>query len=95
MATLSSDQKTLYLAVVNRSVSEIIRTPIEISGWKPTAGTEAQVYELNGKDYVAANPFGSSDNVNIQTKTIPADVYPLVYKFPAHSITIFELRGSK
>jgi alpha-L-arabinofuranosidase len=95
MASLSSDHKTLYLAVVNRSVGEDVETPIEISGWKPTKGSGGEAYELNGTNYVAANPFGGSNNVNIETKVIPAIAGPLVYKFPAHSITIIELRGSK
>ena len=72
-----------------------VETPIEIAGWKPTPGTDGQAYELNGKNYVAANPFGSSDNVNIVTKTVSVAAGPLVYRFPARSITILELHGSK
>ena len=61
----------------------------------PRQGLSGRLPRLKGKDYVAASPFGSSENVNIKTKTIPTISGSLVYKFPAHAITIFELRGSE
>ncbi|MHB1938917.1 MAG: alpha-L-arabinofuranosidase C-terminal domain-containing protein [Acidobacteriaceae bacterium] len=95
MATLSSDQRTLYVAVVNRSEGTAIQTAIAVAGWKPTVGAAARVFELNGNNKVAANPFGSSENVSIQAKTIHVDADPLVYSFPAHSISILEVDGTK
>jgi alpha-L-arabinofuranosidase len=94
MATLGSDHKTLYLAVVNRSEQTAVQATVQISGWKQTTGQEAKIYELNGKDYLAANPFGSSENVQIKTKTSSVLTGALAYQFPAHTITILELAGS-
>jgi len=55
---------------VNRSEDQDLDTSILIQGWTPRAGVNAVVRELNGKDKMAANPFGSSDNVNIREKSI-------------------------
>jgi alpha-N-arabinofuranosidase len=95
MASLSADEKILYVAVVNRSEDTAIRTSISVSGWKTAIGSQATAYEINGKDKVAFNPFGSSENVNIKTKSIQAGALPLTYSFPAHSVTILELSGAK
>jgi alpha-N-arabinofuranosidase len=91
IATLSADKHTLYIAVVNRAESEEIPGDIRIQGWEPKPGSTAKVYELNGNNKVAANPFGSSENVNIRKKSVKADGTTIHYGFPAHSVTIIEL----
>jgi len=75
--------------------SRTLKRPSRPPDGSTTPGFKRQASELNGKDYVAASPFGSSENVNIKTKTIPTISGSLVYKFPAHAITILELRGSE
>jgi len=91
VATLSADQRTLYVAVVNRAEDQDLDTSIRIEGWTPRQGANAPVLELNGKDKVAANPFGSSDNVNIRTKSITVTGQTILYRFPAHSVTVIEV----
>ena len=95
VATLSRDERTLYLSVVNRDEDHDVNTRIRVRGWAPEAGTSARVFELNGKDKVAANPFGSSENVNIRNKSFSVPGQPISYNFPAHSVTVIELSGGK
>jgi alpha-N-arabinofuranosidase len=95
VATLSGDGRTLYLAVVNRAEAKDVNTRIRVRGWKPAAGTAARVFEINGKDKVAANPFGSSQNVNIREKKQPLAGESISYAFPAHSVTVIEFAGSR
>jgi alpha-N-arabinofuranosidase len=94
LATLNADGHTLYLSVINRSEDQDMSATIRISGWKLAAASPLRVFELNGKDKVAANPFGSSENVNIQEKSLLVKRLPFSYQFPAHSVTVLELEGS-
>jgi alpha-N-arabinofuranosidase len=94
MATLSSDRKTLYLSVINRDKLKDIEGKIDIPGWKLSSAGGNQAYELNGNNYVAANPFGSENDVNIKRKSVDVQPDLIAYRFPAHSITILELHGA-
>jgi alpha-L-arabinofuranosidase len=94
LATLSADGRTLYLAVIIRSEDQDLSATIRISGWKLASDGPVRVFELNGKDKVAANPFGSSANVNIQEKSLRVDRLPFSCRFPAHSVTVLEVGGS-
>ena len=67
---------------------------IRVTGHKVAPGDSVHVFELNGKDKVAANPFGSTDNVNIREKVVRVERLPFSYRFPAHSVTVLELSGS-
>jgi len=95
LATLSADARTLYLAVINRSEDQDLSAAIRLSGFKIAPGDSVRVFELNGKDKVAANPFGSSDNVNIREKAVRVERVPFSYRFSAHSVTVLELSGSR
>jgi len=95
LATLSADGRTLDLAVINRSEDQELNAAIRMSGYKLAPGDPVRVFELNGKDKVAANPFGSSENVNIREKTVRVERLPFSYRFPAHSVTILELGGAQ
>lgn len=66
-----------------------------LKSWRPQSGTVARVWELNGKDKVVANPYGSSDNVNIRERQVPLEGLPLSYRFPAHSVTVLEFSGGR
>ncbi len=92
VATLSQDGNTLYLAVTNASETDEMATTIRLKNWTP-AGTKAKVWELNGNDRDAANPYGSTANVNIREKTLSLGLAPLSYRFPAHSVTVLEFSG--
>jgi alpha-L-arabinofuranosidase len=92
IATRGSDGHTIYLAVVNRAQNEAVSTQINLKGWQP-AGKQAQVYELNGKSWDAANPYGSTENVNIAHRTLEVTKTPFSYIFAAHSVTVLEVSG--
>jgi hypothetical protein len=93
IATLGEDGNTIYLAVVNRSEAEDMPTVLDLKSWASKAGIPPRVLELNGKAKVAANTYGSADNVNIREKTLNLERMPLSYNFPAHSVTVIELSG--
>lgn len=95
IATESADKHTLYLAVINRAESTEMPASLRITGWQPHAGSTAHVYELNGNSKVAANPFGSSANVNIRSKNLRLAGAEINYRFPAHSVTIIEFSALK
>jgi alpha-L-arabinofuranosidase len=90
IATLSENGHQLYLAVVNRDENSEITASVQLQHWRVRSG---RMLELNGKDKNAANPFGSTANVNIHEADLPGRQEPLTYIFPAHSITILELTG--
>jgi alpha-N-arabinofuranosidase len=90
IATISGDRRTLYLAVVNRAEEQDVDAYIRMQGWTPRTGSKAVVLELNGNDKVAANPFGSTENVNIREKSVPVAGPAISYRFPAHSVTVIE-----
>lgn len=92
VATLSSDGRHLYLAVVNREETGEMPAAIRFESWTAQTG---RVLELNGRDKLAANPFGSAANVNIRESAIGAIAEPLSHTFPAHSVTILELTGER
>jgi alpha-L-arabinofuranosidase len=91
-ATLSGDGHTLYLAVVNRSQDQSVSTGIRLSGWRPSSD-QVRAYELNGKSWDSFNPYGSTANVNIRERMVGVQHAAFSYRFPAHSITVLELRG--
>lgn len=88
VATRSEDGHHVYLAVVNKEEAGDISTPIRLHAWTPRSG---RIFELNGKDKNAANPFGSTANVNIRQAELPPWQESLTYTFPAHSVTVLEL----
>jgi len=93
--SVSADGRTLDLAVINRSEDPDLSAAIRVSGYKVAPGDSVRVFELNGKDKVAANPFGSTENVNIREKAVRVERLPFSYRFPAHSVTILELGGTQ
>ena len=88
-ATMSSDGEALYLAVINRHRSEIIRSRIGIKGWRP--GPQGLVVRLEGEHYMDENTFEEPDRIWISEK--PADDFGLsfTWDFPKHSVTILQL----
>lgn len=89
IATKSEDGRTIYLSVVNRADREDVTTDVKIHG--ATAEDAVKIFEVNGKDKVAANPFGSANNVNIKTRSANLKCADFSYSFPAHSITTIEI----
>ncbi len=91
-ATLSADGRTLYLAVINRSETEVLTPRIRIRGWTSASGF-IKLFELNGKSRDAANPFGSSQDVNITARSASIIGATFSVSLPAHSVTVIEVPG--
>jgi alpha-N-arabinofuranosidase len=90
-ATLSQDGKIVFLAVTNRAENQAIRASLRLHG-HTGALSLTKVFELNGKDRDAANPFGRTDNVNIRERAVVQTEAPFEYVFPPHSVNILEFR---
>jgi alpha-N-arabinofuranosidase len=88
-ASLSSDGKTVYLIVFNKSSSDFIPTTIRFTGFSAKA---ARYWEANG-------PSLQSTNDVIETET--AATFPLksatvaTHVFPAHSMTAIEFSRTR
>jgi alpha-N-arabinofuranosidase len=86
-ATCDPLDRTLCLAVVNRSPDQDISTSVEVEGHVLTNLT---AHEVNGPDPYARNSFEAPETVSVKTQDVSvADA--LEYTFPAHSVTV--LRG--
>ncbi len=94
IATLSEGHHTIHLAVINRNESEDLLATVRIHEWMLHAETTVRIFELNGKDRDATNPFGSTENVNIREKSVTISRPSFPYRFPAHSVTVLELSGT-
>jgi alpha-N-arabinofuranosidase len=90
VATRGSDERTIYLAVINRSQNQPVSTKIDLKGVE-LSSQKIQVYELNGKSWDAFNPYGNSDNVNIAHRTVSETRSQITYLFPAHSVSVLEI----
>ncbi|MGA2074757.1 MAG: alpha-L-arabinofuranosidase C-terminal domain-containing protein [Terriglobia bacterium] len=93
VATLGQDGHMLYLAVINRSEGDDIAITIRLTNWTPQAGTATRMWELNGNNRDAANPYGSTGDVNIRERAFSVEQVPFSYHFPAHSVTVLEIPG--
>ena len=93
-ATISSDGRTLYLAIINRDETNTTNATVNLDHWKVMPGGDVRAFELNGIDRDAANPYGSSANVDIREKRIAAGGSSFTYAFSPHSVTILEFGTS-
>ncbi len=85
MASVSKDEKTLYLLVFNKSTDKDIPVTIRLPGF---TGTSARYWEVNGPSAL------SYDDVKevVSGKEIPMkSPSEIVYTFPAHSISAIEV----
>ncbi|MCD6219138.1 alpha-N-arabinofuranosidase [Candidatus Calescamantes bacterium] len=98
-ATCSEDKKSVTISVVNRHHAEAIDAMIDLGDYQPTEGKS---YTINGEDPMgyALLPNGKSISDNKYnpeackvTETLLSKVSSkITYSFPAHSITLLELR---
>ncbi|MFH2104990.1 MAG: FG-GAP-like repeat-containing protein [Parcubacteria group bacterium] len=90
-ASRSSDDKTLYLAVVNKHSVSDMSTTVKIDN--ASIGGQAKVYTMNGPSIHSNN--NESDQVKITESSISNAGSNFKYNFPAHSVTILELKINK
>lgn len=80
----------LWLFVVNRHLSETVRTAIDLQGCPPWGGCSARV--LTGSSPSAHNEDNPS---SVQPASLPVkcSTQSLVHAFPPHSLTVLEFNG--
>jgi len=87
-ATLSENEKKLFLAAVNYHEDKEIDCLIHLEGFSTSA--EAKTSELNGPDAMATNDFENPERVKIKTGMIKNAGSKFTYNFPPHSCTVIE-----
>jgi len=92
-ATMSRDETTVYLAVINLHIHKHIRTQIGLDDWP--FSTNVKLLELYDSDYMAENSFEKPDKLTIKEKWLKEITAPFNYNFKPHSVTIliFEKKG--
>lgn len=90
-ASRSQDDKTLYLAIVNKHSVSDMNSTIKINN--ASIGGQAKVYTMNGSNIHSNN--NTSDQVKITESSINNVGTNFKYIFPAHSVTILELKINK
>jgi alpha-L-arabinofuranosidase len=80
------------LNVLNRSKDKDISTRVE--NQEGQIQSQVAVWEMNNPDLKATNTFGNDQKVRPVTRTITAKVQnnSFNYTFPAHSLTILQLK---
>jgi len=86
-ASASSDGKTIYLIVINKSVSDSIPTTIHLTGF---SATQTRYWEVDGPGMDATS--GVAEIVH--GAEFPATATS-THVFPAHSMTSVEFRGTR
>jgi alpha-N-arabinofuranosidase len=89
-ATCDQDAREVTLAVVNRDRDHALTTMIHLGDRQAAAGI--QVYEVNGADPQMCNSFEQPHAVDIQTRSLDRGGQRFEYTFPAHSLTLLEIR---
>jgi hypothetical protein len=90
-ATMDEDGSRLYLAVINKDLTEKANASISLKDFKPKQTCE--VFQLNGPSWDSQNNFSSPDTVKITSKNVTIDITDesFVYNFEPHSVTILVL----
>lgn len=98
-ATCNEDKKKVTISVINRHHAEGIETLIDLGNYQPSEG---KVYTINGNESMgyALLPDGKSiddnkynpDACKVTETTLDTVGSKITYSFPAHSITLLELK---
>lgn len=89
-ATCDKDTREVTLAVVNRDRDQALTALIHLGGRQAAPGI--RVYEVNGADPQIFNSFEQPRAVDIQARSLDLSGQRFEYTFPAHSLTLLELR---
>jgi len=88
-ASTSSDGKTIYLIVINKSASESIPTAIHLTGF---AAAQARYWEVNGPSLESTS--GVSETVHGADFSFTGTPTS-AHVFPAHSMTAIEFKSAR
>jgi len=83
----SRDDKTLYLAVINRHFSDNLAATIDVEGLRIEKNADVRKVVLTAP-YDAENTFDNPDTVKTVETCFKAPALPFEYTFPARSATI-------
>jgi alpha-L-arabinofuranosidase len=91
-ATFNAGTREVYVNVLNRSRDRNIVARIE--NQEGTFEREVAIWELNHPDLKATHTFGDDRKVRPTTRTVQTDVQDgaFTYTFPAHSLTILNMK---
>ena len=87
-ATMSDDESTVYVAVINLHADENIETRISFDKWD--FSSDVKYFELYDRDYMAENTFENPDRLTIKEGLLNNINNPFKYDFKPHSVTIME-----
>jgi alpha-L-arabinofuranosidase len=89
-ATMSKDEKTVYVAIINLHADKNIKTRISFEKWN--FSSEVKMFELYDDDYMAENTFEQPDRMTIKEDILNDTGNAFIYNFKPHSVTIMEFR---
>ncbi len=89
-ATMSEDENSIYVAVINLHAEKNIRTQVIFD--RRNFSKEVKIFELYDVDYMAENTFDRRDRLTIKEDLLKDISNSLSYDFKAHSVTIMEFR---
>lgn len=89
-ATMSNDEKTIYVAVVNLHANKNIKTPVSLNQWN--FSSKVKIAEFYDDDYMTENTFENPNRLTIKENTLNGISNPFTYTFKPHSVTIFEFQ---
>jgi alpha-N-arabinofuranosidase len=88
-ATCDEAGRRLTLAVVNRGRDRDLAATIDLGS--ATAGSTADVWEVNGPHVAATNSFEAPRAVDVRASRLDLRGSRFDYTFPAHSVTLLHL----
>lgn len=87
-ATISEDEDTLYLAVINRHIAKSLHVAIRLKHWEPRQ--KGKRISLAGEDYMTENTFEFPERIKIEEEDFKNVTSSMDIIIPRHSVTIFE-----
>jgi alpha-N-arabinofuranosidase len=88
-ATCDEEGQGVTLFVVNRHADDEIETTIQFVDF--SSAPQATVYEINGPGLSSTNDFGA-EMVGVRERALAGVGATSTYTFPAHSVTVIDLR---
>lgn len=89
--SIDSTGTSLYLMVVNKQLDKDVPVTIHVSGFEPQP--QAHIWTLNGPS-IWANNEDDPNTVTVVPSTLAPVSTSFIYTFPAHSLTVMEIKGS-
>jgi len=92
-ATMSEDEKIIYLAVINLHADKNIKTRISLDKWN--FSSEVKISGLYDDDYMTENTFEHPNRLTVREDILNDISGSFSYNFKPHSVTIMEFRKKR